>query len=202
MSVDRETKEAAQRDIVQALQNHGTDYDWTFLRAKYPEVPKPTFYRWVQKVQGSGAYVAAAAKEIKKTAPRRAKKATQNAEKLAARVVDQLPPAIRPEDVASTGFISVAEKINQCMQHADKVLALCEVEDGRIRNPKLYLQASKHMLSAMETAAKITAVLMDANRLEQFHRAIFERLRYRDPEVVALILEDLQALNAQWGIGS
>lgn len=39
---------------------------------------------------------------------------------------------------------------------------------------------------------------MDAQKVEQFHQAILNRLKDRDRHLVGYILEDLERLNAEW----
>jgi len=115
---------------------------------------------------------------------------------------DQLPEVVRPDDITGgTGFMSIVGRIQSCIQHAEKIVAYCEMDDGKIRNPKLYLIASRHILEAMKAAANISHQLMDAQRLEQFHQAIFNRLKERDPVLVEQILDDLDQLNREWGVG-
>jgi hypothetical protein len=51
------------------------------------------------------------------------------------------------------------------MSHARLVVGYCQTEDGRVRNPKLLLQASSHLRAS----------------IEQIHAALFEEIRAVDP---------------------
>ena len=52
----------------------------------------------------------------------------------------------------------------------------------------------------MKTASYISTQLMEAQKVDQFHRAILNRLKDRDPHLVEYILEDLEKLNAEWSV--
>jgi hypothetical protein len=90
--------------------------------------------------------------------------------------------------------------VRVCIQHAETVVKYCTLEDGRIRNPRLYLQASNHMRASVESLAKIAERLNDAQRIEQVHKAIFEEIRACDPETAERILQRLQHLQETWGL--
>ena len=196
----RETRTQAMRDITRALSRHGPAHDLRPLKSrKYADVPRATWWRWVAKVRDSGAPGRKAAKRIKKKVARRAKKLDPK-KSVAKDAEDQLPEVIRPSDISGdTGLISVVDRIQSCIQHAEKVVKWCEREDGSVRNPKLYLVASRHILEAMKTASSISHQLMDAQRIDQFHQAILNRLKERDPVLVEQILDDLERLNHEWG---
>ena len=202
MAISKPIRQQACKDIAQILSRHGPKYELNqYWQKKYSEVPQSTWYRWVKRVRDSGMPGKKAAKRAKKRASQRAK---QNDTKKSATMMvkDQLPEIVRPSDITdATGLISVVDRIQSCIQHAKKILAYCEMSNGEIRNPRLYLIASRHILESIKAAAKVSHQLMEAQRLEQFHQAILNRLKARDPVLVEQILSDLEQLNREWGVG-
>lgn len=200
MAISKAIRQQACKDIACALSRHGPRYDLNqFWLKKYSEVPRSTWHRWVKRVRDSGIPGKKAALRAKKKAAQRARQ-PDSQKPVAMAAKDQLPEVVRPGDITGgTGLVSVVDRIQSCIQHAEKVVALCEMDDGKIRNPKLYLIASRHILEAMKVAANITRQLMEAQRLEQFHETILNRLKERDPVLIEQILDDLEQLNREWG---
>lgn len=192
MAVEKKLKLKIINEIKSALSEFGENGTAiASIQKSHPNVAKNTFYRWVNKVKNGGAPAKKTALEIK-----RIKTNKQEADEARA----MMPANITPDDIGSIGYLNVVDQIGKCVGHADKVLAHCESDKERIRNPKLYLQASRHILDAMKTASYISTQLMEAQKIDQFHRAILKQLKTRDPELVELILMDLEQLNKDWGI--
>jgi len=195
----REARPQAMKDIARALARNGPEHDLRPLKSrKYADVPAATWWRWVKTVRDSGAPARKAAKRVKKHVAQRAKQADPAAS-ITEAVAEQLPAVVKPEDVACTGVISAMDRIKECMDDANRVKEFCRTESGKIRNPKLYLVASRHILDSMKTAATISRQLMDAQRLEQFHRAILDEISELEPEMAERVLDRLDRLNLEWG---
>lgn len=211
LSIPEEVVERAKKEIRDALDTFGADYPWHEIRARYPEVQKGTFYRWVKSAQGIKQvdHVAderKARKAKKEVAAHKAKvaaapKPTREQRKQAVVELDaELPAVVTLADLQTDGFAGVASRIDSCITHAERVLKACEKDDGKIVNPKLYLQASTHILRSMDTASRVVGMLMDAERTRKYNEIMLRRIAARDPEVVRLILADMRALNEQLGV--
>jgi hypothetical protein len=194
-------KNNAFQDITDIIvTNGGSAKQFRALRdEKYSGVPESTWYRWVRTVKDSGVTAKLSALRVKRKAGGRATANDVDAS-VAKEAVKHLPVKVTPDDIIPSGFLKVMDQIQLCMLRAEKVVQHCEADSGKIRNPKLYLQASRHILDAMKTASYISNQLMEAQRVEQFHQAILNRLKERDPIFVEEILEDLERLNQEWGI--
>ena len=189
MAVSEEVKSRTIRQIKVVLEKYGdSGTEVSELQKSLTDVPRNSFYRWTRDIKNSGLQLKNTARNIKEIDIEKG-------------VSDNLPVNITPDHIgARGGYLSVVDQIGKCVIHADNVLAQCEDSKGKIRNPKLYLQASKHILEAMKTASYISNQLMEAQKVEQFHQAILAHLKARDPELVELILMDLEQLNKDWGI--
>ncbi len=98
--------------------------------------------------------------------------------------------------------LPVQRIIRQAIRHGERVMATCATDDGRLRNPKLYLQGSRHMLDALKTAAAVSTAINEAEKVRRFHQSIMTRVRTRDPEMAAAIIADLRELAEEWGLGA
>ncbi len=204
MAVSSEIKARAFKAIALEIERVGTLSDRRALHAPFSnDVPESTFYRWCDAVLKSGAPVEKASRKIKRSAVARksAPKPTREQRKQAVVELDaELPAVVTLADLQTDGFAGVASRIDSCINHAERVLKACEKDDGRIVNPKLYLQASTHILRSMDTASRVVGMLMDAERTRKYNEIMLRRIAARDPEVVRLILADMRALNEQLGV--
>ncbi len=197
MAVPEKIRLRAMKEIADGLAKHGPAFDLSALRQRrYAEVPSSSWYRWVATVRKSGAPGRKAAKRIKQRATQRAQQPDPQGS-IATDIQNQLPSVVRPGDIAGSGLISVMDRIRDCIQHARNVIDMCQASDGRIRNPKLYLLGSKHILDAMKTASYIAGQLMDAQRVEEFHMTILNELRDIDPALAERVLDRLEKLNRE-----
>lgn len=200
MATSRAEREQACKDITRVLSRLGPRDDLRRMKEKkYPDVPRRTWQRWIEKVESSGAPAIMAARRMKRKAAQRAGQ-PEPEESMVETVTERLPPVIRPEDVAGTGLIPAMDIIQKCLEDARQVQSHCQAEDGRLRNPKLYIAASRHMLDVMRTASYVAKQLTDAQRIEQFHMAMLDEIRSVDPVVAERILDRLEKINREWGL--
>jgi len=202
MAVSNETRSEVQDRISRLLEQYGKDYNFTLLLAEYPDVAKPTFYRWVNKIHSSGVPGQNAIRKARKRVKHKTKKEDIKTvhQQAALAVVEQLPTPPTVHETHGMSLDQVAVELNRCIDNANKVVEYAKREDGQVRNAKLLLTASEHLRRTIETSARLMEMLWDIKRTEQFHQAIFRRLKERDPAFVELILNDLKQLNIDWGI--
>ena len=202
MAVGNDTRDEVQARIAKLLEQYGKDYNFTLLLAEYPDVPKPTFYRWINKIHSSGVPGQNAMRKARKRVKRKAKKDNIQAvhQQVAVEVIEHLPATPTVQETHGMSLEQVALELNRCIENANKVVEYAKREDGKVRNAKLLLTASEHLRRTIETSARLMEMLWDIKRTEQFHQAIFRRLKERDPAFVELILSDLKQLNIDWGI--
>lgn len=205
MSVPAERRKQVQQEIAEWVAGHGKRHgDGAVLSERYPDVPTSTLLRWykaeIHKL-GAGAHqVARAAVKVAKTEAKKAQqRKTRSRRVTLGKTKPLLPEPVTPEAI-NPSTRSAIDQVRECVQHAENVLDYCTNDEGQIRNPKLYLAASNHMRNSVETLAKISERLNDAQRIEQVHAAIFEEIRKADPATAERILIRLQHLQELWGL--
>lgn len=206
MAVSKELKEQAKKDIFDLLEKYGRDGDLPGLYLKYKDdIPKSTFYRWIRDVHASGAPVQKALRKAKKRVAKKARKKgiKEKADivvEVAGEVVDALPVVPDAEDIAGVGLTEMSRKLAFCMTELERIIEYSKNAEGKIRNAKMMMQAIEGLRRTIDSTTRLMEMLWDIRRTEQFHKAIFNRLRERDPEFVELVLADLKQINADWGI--
>lgn len=197
-----ETRDNAKAAIASALAKHGKGYDWNRLRERYPDVPKTTFYRWMRQVEESGIPAQRTMRSARAAVTRKKRRIgdDQISSEIASEVVSKLPAVPSEKNLADISIHSLLTKLYDCVKNADDLLVHARGQDGSVRNAKLILNASEHMRRSAETISKIHTMVWDVHRTERLHQLIFDRLRQRDPELVQLILQDLKAVNLEFGL--
>ncbi len=206
MAASKELRNQVKQEISALLEKYGKGYDFSGLYKRYSEqIPKTTFYRWVRVINGSGVPAQKALRKARKRAAHKAKKqgiadkpalATEVAEE----VIKVLPLVPDASDIVDVSLTEMGRKLGWCMAELEKIIEYSKSKDGKIRNAKMQMQAIEGLRRTIDSATRLMDLIWDIRRTEQFHRAIFNRLRERDPELVELILGDLKRLNADWGI--
>lgn len=204
MAVSAERRKEVQDAIRARLAEGVSRGDGVKIAADFPDVPKSTILRWYQAAvaeagQTPHAQARAAVVEAKRAArDEKKRKGTRTTPHRALKAA--LPTPVSPETINPLAARSAIEQVRVCIQHAETVVQYCTLPDGKIRNPRLYLQASNHMRASVESLAKIAERLNDAQRIEQVHAVIFEEIRACAPEVAERILQRLQNLQESWGL--
>lgn len=111
-----------------------------------------------------------------------------------------LPPVVAPVVLARMSGFNAVELIGQCVKDAHAVKQFCLNQDGKIRNAKLFLQASAHARSSAETLSRIAERINDAQKIEQMLNTMIEEVRRESPEVADRILARLAVLLDAWGM--
>lgn len=208
MELTTERREEIQAAIRQWVDEHGARRgDGVALAARFSDAPKSTVLRWYKQiVNAAGANPKKVSKEAAKQSKKDAKAIRLTPDKRTARrkaglaVREVLPEPVTPEAINPMATRTAIDQVRDCIQHADNVVQYCTLEDGRIRNPTLYLKASNHMRASVESLAKIAERLNDAQRIEQVHAAIFEEISKADRDTAERILQRIQNLQETWGL--
>jgi hypothetical protein len=203
MAVSKQRKQEAQAKIAVALEKHGRGYNFAPIWREYPEVPETTFYRWVRVIDASGLPSDRAMKKARRTIRQRekaagSKTAVQGA--LVEAVAEELPAVPDERNFSSMSVPKLLDRLEACISLAEELKEHARSATGGVRNAKLLLQASEHARRTADTISKLYAMLWDVQRTEALHQTIFKRLRERDPELVLLILQDLERINHDFRI--
>lgn len=206
MAVSAERRKQIQAEILELITKQGGAKrgDAVALVERYPDVPQSTLMRWHKKILNeSGLSRQQNARESVRQAKAGAKNGRRRKPERRVTLRDAkkvLPEPVSPETINPLAARSAIDQVRICIQHGENVLKYCTLPDGKIRNPKMYLQASNHIRASVESLGKISERLNDAQRIEQVHAAIFDEIRKCDPETAERILHRLQHLQELWGL--
>lgn len=199
--VSEEVKRQVCREIVVALFKHGPDFRFVAILERFPGVSRSSFYMWVRKIKGQHAagalpddLVKGAKQEVaKRNRKQRAAAGEDRKKEIVAGAGDALPAAI-----------DYLVELKKSIKAANDVDEFARGPDGKVRSSKLVLLAARERNHALAVLAKIQSDMMDAERLRQFHQALFalitEYLRGHDPKIAAGLATEIQALTRRWGL--
>lgn len=191
MAIDQKRKAACQAAIHAHIAQVGAG-GWDPLRHEFEDVSPATFWRLVKA--GKAQALAGKAKSINaRTDPLAGDGLHTAAASLPAvpSIGDLCAAAIDPQAVLAA-----------CLKNAAEVVEHSKAADGKIRSPKLLLQASKAMTEVLRTAAQVSSTLLDERQARSFYRAITEALEAESPQLKSRVLDRLEALNADLGLKS
>ena len=97
--------------------------------------------------------------------------------------------------------IPVLDKLRQCVQVADDLMAYARHEDGKPRNAKLLLGASEHLRKSLETATRLYEALRQVDAVDRMHDAIMQEISAESPELAERIVLRLGQVVARFGAG-
>ncbi len=194
------------QELREAIKKYGVEAAPKLIRERYPDVPRPTWYRWLKEVAASPMDIAIDT----------AKKAAK-----------QLPAAPSPsylvdKPVEARAGIDFMGRLERLYADAEKLAYDGEMlrdysvvrttdEDGnertRIKIPAFFSNSIKLRgdsiglrASLLETAVKTIQQFYDLRRMQQFYDTILEEIAAESPEVAARITERLARLNSEMGI--
>lgn len=110
------------------------------------------------------------------------------------------PP--RLGDLCGRDAIDPQAVLAACIANANAVVDHARAADGKVRQPKLLLAASKAMADVLRTAAAVSAVLWDERRVRDFYKVMMEEIAAESPAVAARIAARLEDLNTRSGLAS
>jgi hypothetical protein len=170
---------------------HVGSREWNAVRNAFPGVPHATFWRLIRtaraevllsKVQAIPAGVAQDA-IIDEAFTEDYTNLNQSLRE---------PPGLR--DLCGRDAIDPQAVLAACLANASDVVTHARGADGKVRAPKLLIQASKLMADTLRTAAAVSAVLWDERRVRDFYKAMMEEIAAESPDTAMRIAR----LEAPW----
>lgn len=162
---------------------------------------RSTIYRWVDVILASGKPGQHIAKAVERAAAARAATTPDPAVAAAGEVIERLPAVVRLDEMVRTeGTVPAIERLQKCIQIAEKVISHAETPEGAVRNARLLLQASEHLRRTIDSCVRLQEAVMEVSQVERFHQAIFDMLREESPTFAEKVLIQLRQLNVQWGV--
>ena len=102
---------------------------------------------------------------------------------------------------SGTSAIPVMALVSECVATAQALKRHASNPDGSPRNTKLLLQSSDHLRRTVETAARLTQLMVEINGQQDFHREVLDLVRRFfaiAPDAAGELMRALDALTARW----
>jgi hypothetical protein len=161
---------------------------------------RASLFRWAQDLFASSR----AAAHIERMVGRAAEEWALGGEDPAAANAGQaavaaaLPGPVSPDDAVGRGTIDAIGHVRRCIRAAEDVAAHARGPDGRVRNPRLLLQATDSLRRSLETATRLQQALRDLQSVQAFHRGVLDEVAKESPEVAQRIIRRLDRLCAEY----
>jgi hypothetical protein len=205
-------KETNKAEILNAISKHLAlkgPTDWPELMAKYPDVSRATFYRYIkevregiekQAVEQGPASLRLAQKRIKASvAPQQTTK----------QIKARLPASPSPAVIAEIG--SVAQPVFNFFAYFNQLVADQEMvrnaavrknEDGTetLKNPVMMDRNNSRKLQIIETWLHSQELVWNYEKLQELYRLVIDEVGKADPDVQQNILVRLRELDNKRGI--
>ncbi len=173
--------------------------DWEKLEARFPDVPKATFWRWIKQVRDKQSD--APSRQKIQAASKRVRQVVEDVEE----VRGMLPATPAPAYMASKGAeaeasINFLGRLNQLYEDAEKLREFSMTPEGKIKIPMFFSQSIKLRGDLLRTGITTLQEIYDLRMVQGFHDAIIEAIGEASPEVQKLVIDRLHRLNKERGI--
>lgn len=185
---DAAQRERAVEDIKNQIKEYGIDAGPRLARKLYPDVPRTTWYKWL---------------ELAKASPME-----RNVE-LAKRAAKHLPTAPSPayltdHPIESRENINYMQQIDRLMDDAEMLRAYSMGRnasgDEVIRSAKIFDRSISLRIGILESAVKTLSQIYEFKQMQHFYDLIVEEIAKESPEVAERIISRLQELDRMTGI--
>jgi hypothetical protein len=176
------------QELREAIHKYGQEAGPKLVREKYPEISKPTWYRYLNQVAASPMEVAAS----------KARGAARH-----------LPAAPAPEYIAAKPVearqnIDMLSRLESLYADAELLRAYSMTRDvdgnEKIKIPTFFSQSIKLRADLLDNALRAMAQVWDLQRMQKLHDLIIEEVGKADPETQKRITAALKDLDARVGI--
>lgn len=203
-------KPAVLAAITEHLNLHGPQ-NWDELMARFPDVSRATFFRWVKEAKDAiEANASAHGTTALKLAQKRIRSSIETTpERTQKQLKAQLPvapsPAIiadMPGELAAQTFDFMAY-FHKIVADADLVRqAAVKTEDGieKAKNPVLLDNNIRRRLGVIETWLHSMEVVWNLEKMQELYRLVIEEVGKADPDTQRAILARLRDLNTKRGL--
>ena len=160
-------------------------------------VSLPTLIRWIGAVVQDGSAGRRHAARIKKAAADRAARAADPAADAAREAAAMMPALPTIHEITGAGStIDIVAGLQRCLLAAGQVMDYSTTPDGRVRVPRLLLQAAELQRRCLETAVRLNEALRDIAALDRFHSALVAEVAKESPAVAERLTWRLRAMTS------
>lgn len=197
--------------ITEHLNLHGPQ-NWDELMARFPEVSRATFFRWVKEAKDTIESQAANHGTVAlKLAQKRIRSSIESTpERTQKQLKAQLPVAPSPAIVADMSG-DMAEQTFDFMAYFHKIVADAELvrsaavttdAEGKekAKNPILLDNNIRRRLGVIETWLHSMELVWNLEKMQELYKLVIEEVGKVDPDVQRAILARLRDLNTKRGL--
>lgn len=188
MAVSKFRKDQIKSEITAWLEAGGNDVEVETFRQRYPEISRPTFYRWLRMLRP------VVGREQALEAMQKAEELRQGDDTAVRNNLAVVPTLQAINPLSGSDVIQIVRDV---MKMAQESAEHC-LRDGRIRNLGGYDRAARTLLSAVDTLARVHERMMDAQKIEDMTAVIFEEISKEAPDTVMRIIMRLQGFQDKW----
>ena len=189
-SKDAETRKTdIMLEVKFAIEKYGVEAGPKLIREKYPDVSKPTWYRWLREVRAHP--LDAAIDKARKLAEKR------------------LPAVPSPQYLAekpheSRKNIDMLTRLEALYADAELLRAHAVMTDKNgndiVRNPMFFSQSIRLRSDLLDNALRALAQVWDLSRMQRLHDLILTEIGKADPDTQRRITAALKELDDRVGI--
>jgi hypothetical protein len=204
-------KPEVMRAIHEHLHLHGPQ-NWSALMAQFPDVSRPTFFRWIKEAKESiESQASSHGTAALKLAQKRIRSSIETTpERTERQIKAHLPVAPSPAVIADAPGELVSETFdfmayfNDIVRDAQMVRDsnVTKNEDGteRLKNPVLMDRNLARRISIIQTWLQSIETVYNIEKLQELYHLIIDEVGKVSPEVQQAILVRMRELNNRRGI--
>ena len=194
MATTRNDRVIVQQAIAEHLTARGGT-GWDAVRARFPDVPVATFWRWVRAARKSPSpEQLSAARTLLANTPGAAMDAT-------APLPAPVPAAALIEGgIDSFGKFNFMRELDRLMADGELLRSLSLSADRTgVRNPKVFTDSAKLRIELMRLWLSAYPTLYSAERTQELYAAVIDAVAECDPEAAKRIVAKMRTVSERLG---
>lgn len=206
-------KETQKDEIKLAISNHlhlHGPTGWPDLMAKYPDVSRATFFRYIKEVREDIEAQAVSQGDASLRIAQKRIRAHVASPKQVEREMKTNMPAV-PSPAVVVGMGSAADDVFDFMGNLNRLMADAEMmrsssvtvgSDGaeKLRNPAMMDKSISRRLGILETWLRSQGLVWNYDKLQELYFAIIDEVGKASPEVQQAVVSRIRTLNNQRGM--
>ncbi len=197
----RDEVEAAITEAMNRLGPEGLDKLSIAKRFMARGLSKATAYRWIKEILATGRPGVAIEAKVVEAARARAERTPEPARDADEEIVALIPPVATIGDLTGDpGTVGVVQRIWKILADMELLVAHAKHDDGKVKNSKLLLAASREMRQGLETAMKLREGMRQERDLDDMMQAIVAKVAKESPGCAERILKRMTGVLTLHGI--
>jgi hypothetical protein len=161
---------------------------------------RATLFNWVNAILDSGRPGQHVARIVKKAAEARAARTPEPAKEVAGEIAAMLPVRVSVDEVVKGGgsTLNVIDKLNSIVADLDALVAHAKTDDGKVKNARLLLSASRELRGCVETGLKLYQAMREVGQVDRLQEAMLDEIEKLSPETAEAIYRRMDQIASQW----